>query len=117
MIAKQTRRFGVFLAALLFVLAGCSSQRPAADTIITNAMVYTVNAQQPWAEAVAIQGERILLVGSAKDVLKRRGSTTKVIDAGGRLLLPGFEDSHVHFVSGSLSLAKVDLAGTKTVQQ
>ena len=117
LIAKQTRRFGVFLAALLFVLAGCSSQRPAADTIITNAMVYTVNAQQPWAEAVAIQGERILLVGSAKDVLKRRGSTTKVIDAGGRLLLPGFEDSHVHFVSGSLSLAKVDLAGTKTVEE
>ena len=117
MIAKQTRRFGVFLAALLFVLAGCSSQRPAADTIITNAMVYTVNAQQPWAEAVAIQGERILLVGSAKDVLKRRGSTTKVIDAGGRLLLPGFEDSHVHFVSGAENLAKVDLAGTRNVEE
>ncbi len=114
---NRTKRLGILLTALLFVLAGCSKPQPRADTIITNAKVYTVNAQQPWAEAVAIQGERILLVGSAKDVLKRRGAATKVIDAGGRLLLPGFEDSHVHFVSGSENLAKVDLAGTRTVEE
>ena len=114
---KQTKRFGILLSAVLLVLAGCSKPQPKADTIITNAKVYTVNAQQPWAEAVAVQGERILFVGSAKDARKHRGSETKVIDAGGRLLLPGFEDSHVHFVSGSLSLAKVDLAGTRTVEE
>jgi len=107
----------VFLSACLIALAGCTRPQPHADTIITNAKVYTVDAAKPWAEAVAIRGDRILFVGSAKDARKHRGSATKVIDAGGRLLLPGLEDSHVHFVSGSLSLAKVDLSGTKTVEE
>jgi predicted amidohydrolase YtcJ len=115
--AKQTRRSGVLLMALLAVLAGCTKQRPAADTIIANAKVYTVDAKQPWAEAVAIQGERILFVGSGKEAMRHRTSGTKVIDAGGRLLLPGIEDSHVHFVSGSENLAKVDLAGTRNVEE
>jgi predicted amidohydrolase YtcJ len=117
LIAKQTRRFGVLLSALLFVLAGCSRERPAADTIIANAKVYTVDAKQPWAEAVAVQGERILFVGSGKEAMRHRASGTKMIDAGGRLLLPGIEDSHVHFVSGSENLAKVDLAGTRNVEE
>jgi len=117
LIAKQTRRFGIFLSALLFVLAGCTKQRPQADTIITNAKVYTVDAKQPWAEAVAVQGGRILFVGSGEEAMRHRGSGTKVIDAGGRLLLPGIEDSHVHFVSGSENLAKVDLAGTRNVEE
>lgn len=115
--AKQTKRIGVLLLVLLVVLAGCAKQRPAADTIITNAKVYTVDAKQPWAEAVAIQGERILFVGSGKETMRHRTSATKVIDAGGRLLLPGIEDSHVHFVSGSENLAKVDLAGTRNVEE
>jgi predicted amidohydrolase YtcJ len=107
----------LFLSALLVALSACSDDRPAADTIITNAKVYTVNAVQPWAEAVAIREGRVLSVGAAKDVLRHRASGTQVIDAGGRLVLPGFEDSHVHFVSGSANLAKVDLAGTKTVEE
>ena len=114
---KQTKRLGILLSAILVVLAGCSKPQPKADTIITNAKVYTVDAKLPWAEAIAVRGERILLVGSVKDARKHSGPETKVIDAGGRLLLPGFEDSHVHFVSGSQSLAKVDLAGTKTVEE
>ena len=107
----------MLLSASLIVLAGCSKERPEADTIITHAKIYTVDANKPWAEAVAVQGERILFAGSAKDAFRYRGSRTKVIDAGGRLLLPGIEDSHVHFVSGSENLAKVDLAGTRTVEE
>jgi predicted amidohydrolase YtcJ len=114
---NRMKRFGILFSAVLLVLAGCTKQRPQADTIITNAKVYTVDAKQPWAEAVAIQGERIFLVGSTEDALRHRGRATRVIDAGGRLLLPGFEDSHVHFVSGSENLAKVDLAGTKSVEE
>ena len=60
---NRMKRLGILFSALLFVLAGCSKERPAADTIISNAKVYTVNANQPWAEAVAVQGERILFVG------------------------------------------------------
>ena len=114
---NRMKRLSILLSAVLFVLAGCSKPQPQADTIITNAKVYTVDAKQLWAEAVAIQGERILFVGSSKETLRHRGSGTKVIDAGGRLLLPGIEDSHVHFVSGSENLAKVDLAGTKSVEE
>jgi predicted amidohydrolase YtcJ len=117
LIEKHKEYLVVVLSTFLLILAGCTQQRPQADTIITNAKVYTVDARQPWAEAVAIRRERILAVGPAKDVLRHRASGTKVIDAGGRLLLPGIEDSHVHFVSGSLNLAKVDLAGTKTVEE
>ena len=112
---NRMRRLGILLSAILFVLAGCSKDRPQADTIITNAKVYTVDVKQPWAEAVAVQGDRVLFVGSGKEARRHRGSGTKVIDAGGRLLLPGIEDSHVHFVSGSENLAKVDLAGTRNV--
>jgi len=106
----------IFLA-LLLVLAGCSGGRPAADTVIVNAKVYTVNAGRPWAEAIAIRDGRILLVGSTKELFRHKSSETRVIDAGGRLVLPGIEDSHVHFVSGSTSLSKVDLAGTTTVEE
>jgi len=114
---RAIRRVGVLFSAVLFVLAGCSEKRPAADTIITNAKIYTVDAKLPWAEAVAVQGDRILFVGSAKEAMHHRAAETKVIDAGGRLVLPGMEDSHVHFVSGSGSLAMVDLAGTRTVEE
>src|SRR4030042_3841279 len=92
LIAKQTRCLGVLLSSLLFVLAGCSKERPAADTIIANAKVYTVDAKQPWAEAVAVQGERILFVGSGKEAMRRRASGTKVIEAGGGPPLPGVEE-------------------------
>jgi hypothetical protein len=112
---NRLKCIALLLSALLIVLAGCSKERPEADTIIAHAKIYTVDSKLPWAEAVAIRGERILFVGSAKNALRHRGPGTKVIDAGGRLLLPGIEDSHVHFVSGSENLAKVDLAGTRTV--
>ena len=82
-----------------------------------NARVYTLNPQQPWAEAVAISGDKIVAVGSAHDVAPYRGSSTKVIDAGKRLVLPGFVDCHIHFMDGSLGLTQVDLNGAKTVAE
>ena len=88
-----------------------------ADTVVTNARIYTVNSKQPWAEALAISGDRILAVGSAKDVAPYRGPATKVIDAGGRLMLPGFTDCHIHFMDGSMGLTQVDLNGTKSIAE
>jgi len=82
-----------------------------------NARVYTLNPQQPWAEAVAISGDKIVAVGSAHDVAPYRGSRTKMIDAGKRLVLPGFVDCHIHFMDGSLGLTRVDLNGAKTVAE
>jgi predicted amidohydrolase YtcJ len=88
-----------------------------ADTVVVHARVYTVNAGQPWAEAIAIQGEKILTVGSAEEIDAHRGPATRVIDAGGRLVLPGFTDCHNHFLDGSLSLQRVHLDDAQDLQE
>jgi predicted amidohydrolase YtcJ len=82
---------------------------PSADLIITNARIYTVNTKQPWADAIAIHGEKITAIGSQKEIEKFRSLHTKVIDVSGKLVLPGFTDSHIHFLDGSLSLRRVQL--------
>src|SRR5262249_31435107 len=83
--------------------------RPAAETIVTNAKVWTVDRNHPRAEAVAIIGNRIVAVGGGAEIDAWRGPQTRVIDAGGKLLLPGFNDAHVHFISGGMQLDHVQL--------
>ena len=75
-----------------------------ADTLIINAKVITMDRARPRAEAVAVQGERIVFVGSTFEAAQWRGPQTQVIDAGGRTLLPGLIDSHFHLLWGSLKL-------------
>ncbi len=96
-----------FLAAILVFCLCVSVARTeaAADLIVTNAKVWTVDPAHPIAEAMAVIGERIVAVGSRGAVESWHGSKTKVIDARGRLLLPGFNDAHVHFVDGGRQLA------------
>jgi predicted amidohydrolase YtcJ len=97
-------------------VAGAQGQpSPAADTVILNARIYTVNPQQPWAEALAITGDKIVAVGSMRDIATRRGPSTHAIDAQGHLVLPGFTDCHIHFLDGSLSLLQVNLDEARTV--
>jgi hypothetical protein len=72
-----------------------------------------VNATQTWAQAVAIHGDKIVAVGEDSEIEKLRQPGTKVVDAGGRLVLPGFVDCHIHFLDGSLSLGRVNLDGAK----
>ena len=104
---------------ILSLLVACAATPHAgaqnADTIVHHAKVYTVNAKQPWAEAVAIHDDKIVAVGTEADVEKLRGPKTKMIDAGGHLVLPGFVDCHIHFLDGSLSLGRVNLEGAKDV--
>jgi predicted amidohydrolase YtcJ len=98
------------------LLQGQTKPEPA-ETIIRNARIYTVDVKQPWAEAVAIRDGRIVAVGTAKQIDVYRGSSTKVLNAGGRLVLPGFTDCHIHFMDGSLGLTEVDLNGSKSVSE
>ena len=86
-----------------------AQSKSAADLIIRNAKVWTVDKDHPTAQAVAVLGDRIVAVGSNEDVEAWRGSRTRTVDASGKLLLPGFNDSHVHFVDGGLSLDSVQL--------
>jgi len=83
--------------------------KPTATLIITNAAVYTVDKQHPTAEAVAIIGDRIVAVGSSAEIDVWHGPETKVIDVGRKLVLPGFNDAHVHFIQGGAQLDQVQL--------
>lgn len=98
------------------LLAGALWAQPA-DSVVVNAKVYTVNPKQPWAEALAVRGGKILAVGTSQQIASYRAPTTRVIDAHGRLVLPGFTDCHIHFMEGSLGLTHVDLNGAATVAE
>lgn len=82
-----------------------------ADLIISNAKVLTMDAAQPRAVAVAVAGGRILAVGGTAEVAALAGPQTRVIDAGGRTLLPGFVESHLHLVLGGNELSQLQLGG------
>lgn len=82
------------LAALALLTWACAG--PAVpDLVITNARVFTNDAARPWAEAVAVKGQRVVAVGGAAAVAASAGPATRVIDAGGRVLVPGFNDARV----------------------
>jgi predicted amidohydrolase YtcJ len=117
MMSLARRVFG--FAAIVFLSLNGSSQssKPAADLIITNGKIWTVDSSRPTAQAVAVLGDRIVSVGTSADVETWKGSKTEVIDAGGRLLLPGFNDAHVHFVSGGQQLDAVDLNDATSSQE
>ena len=80
---------------------------------VVNARVWTGDTKAPWAEAIAVRGEQIAAVGSSEEIRRLAGATTP-IDAAGRLVLPGFIDSHVHFVDGGFRLASVQLRDART---
>jgi predicted amidohydrolase YtcJ len=85
-----------------------------ADVVLVHGKVWTENPQQPETEAVAIVGNHIAAVGTSADILKLAGPATKVVELGGKRVVPGFNDAHVHFVDGGTSLASVQLGDTKS---
>ncbi len=106
---------------LVFGMAICASdlhaQAPAADLILTNAKVWTVDQSHPEAQAVAILGERFVAVGTAAEVEAWRGPNTRVLDAQGKRALPGFNDSHVHFSAGGQQLDRISLKDASTAEE
>jgi predicted amidohydrolase YtcJ len=88
-----------------------------ADLIIVNANVRTMDSRRPTAEAVAVYGERIAAVGTSAEIRRMAGPRTRVVDARGALVLPGFNDAHVHFLSGGFQLSSVDLRDASTPQE
>ncbi|MEQ9105381.1 MAG: amidohydrolase [Rhodothermales bacterium] len=92
---------------LAVLLAGCAN--PYADTIYTNAVVWTGNPDQPVAGAIATRGHDIIYVGDTLAVQGLLGERTRVVDLEGRFVVPGFIDNHTHFLSGGFNLASVQL--------
>jgi predicted amidohydrolase YtcJ len=107
----------LFVCWLMLPNPNWAQSRPAADLIITNAKVWTVDKSLPMAQAVAVLGDRFVAVGSRAEVDPWRGPRTQVIDARGKLLLPGFNDAHVHFVSGGMQLDNVQLKDASSPEE
>jgi predicted amidohydrolase YtcJ len=85
--------------SVIAMLTNCScTQKEKADLVIINGKVLTIDKKNPITQAIAVRGERIIAVGNTRDIsLFIEMETTMVIDAGGRLVMPGFNDAHVHF--------------------
>ena len=102
-------------------VASCTAPPPAAgqvaDLLIVNGQVFTADDQNSTAQAVAIAGRTILRVGTDEELAALNGPATRVIDAHGATVAPGFNDSHVHFLNGGDTLGDVDLAGLTTLPQ
>ena len=102
---------GVLLLAGLPLGARAARAAEPADLLLTNGVVHTVDASRPRAEAVAVKGARIVAVGTSAELRAYRGPGTRVIDLGGRTLVPGFEDAHAHFLGIGFARLDVDLVG------
>ena len=85
-----------------------------ADLVLRGGRIWTGNKSQPWAEAVASRGERIIAIGSNDEIKKLIDGHTRVIDLQGKLALPGFIDDHTHFIEGGFHLLSVDLRDAAT---
>lgn len=118
------------LALVLFLLLAIAmnAQNPAssADAIFINGDVYTgaelgFNGKPatvyPRAQAIAVHDGHVVAVGSTKEIEKLKGSHTKVVDLGGRFVMPGFNDAHLHLASGGFEHLNVDLVGTKSLAE
>ena len=106
----------VFSPALALLLA-CDMNQPssAVSLAIVNARIWTGDSTRPWAEAVAINGDTIVAVGSSAEI--RKLNAARVVDAKGGMVTPGFIDSHVHFVSGGFRLSSVQLRDARTPEE
>lgn len=114
---NMMQRLLLFFVLFAAFVGKVEAQMVAADLVIINAHVRTMDEGRPEAEAVAVIGNRIVAVGSTAEIKRLVGPNTRVIDAGGRLVLPGFNDAHVHFISGGFQLANIDLRDAATPQE
>jgi predicted amidohydrolase YtcJ len=106
----------ILLIAAVLVSVSCGRKeavRPA-DLILMNGAVYTMDKAQPRAEAVAVAADKIVYAGPARGAGRFKGSGTKTIDLGGRMVLPGFQDSHIHLIEGGIETSQCNLGGLQT---
>ena len=109
-------------AMFFLIIAGCAEQAdevgsPAyADTLFVNGAVYTMDATRSWATAVGVRDDKIIFVGFDDDARAVQGPATRVIDLGGRMLMPSFQDIHIHPISAGEEALTVDLNGQLTLE-
>ncbi|HEY2847029.1 MAG TPA: amidohydrolase, partial [Pyrinomonadaceae bacterium] len=109
--------FALCVAIVVSALLPAFAQGPSADIVVRNASIHTMDAKRPTASSLAILQGKIVAVGSDADTKSWIGRSTRVIDAGGKLVLPGFNDAHVHFTETGAQLSNVDLRSSKSPEE
>src|SRR5690349_4665710 len=99
------------LAASLALACSSMESMAAVDLILHNARVYTAEPGQPLQQAIAVENGKVSAVGSDAQVLRLKQPGTRIVDLGGKVLMPGFIDSHSHTVKGGLQLRQANLDG------
>ncbi len=102
---------------IILVFNACQKEIGEADLILSNGVFFTVNPEQPEADAVAIKGDRILAVGTYAEINEYRSNRTRILDLQGRFACPGFNDSHVRLLDAGLAKRELDVSGAETVRQ
>jgi len=104
--------------------APSNSRKPKADLIFIHGNIYTGEVAPPTAlganqraQALAVGGDRILAVGTRDEMMKFKGTDTKIVDLDGHFVMPGFNDAHMHLASAGLEKMNVDLVGVKTLEE
>ena len=107
------------LLAIAASLTSAHSRAHMADPTlaIVNARIWTGDPRRPWVDAIAASADRLVAVGSSAEVRKLATASTRIIDAHGMMVVPGFIDSHVHFLDGGFGLASVQLRDARTPQE
>ncbi len=104
--------------AIIFTFSACNTPvQVAADPVLINGDIWTVNADQPEVEALAIGADTILALGSNKEMQAYVGNSTEVIDLDGKFVTPGFIDSHEHFITGGFRLSSAQLRDADTPEE
>ena len=108
----NTLKLFTLLISSIVIIMGCSNSKKSnevADKVFLQGKIYTVNDKQPWADAVAVKGKKIVFVGSNEEAKSYIGETTEVTNLGGKMMLPGFVEGHIHPMFGTLTSAGLDL--------
>ncbi len=115
-VTAAVRRTWLLIVPFLFLSVSCTKNEsaPPASLILTNAAVYTMDKAQPWAEAMAVDGDKIIYVGDVRGAARFKGKMTKTIDLGGKMVLPAFQDSHIHLIEGGIEFSQCNLGGLET---
>lgn len=105
----------ILLTFVIFCMAATAAAQ--ADLVVKNAKIHTMDSKRPTASSMAVIGGKIVAVGTDADTAKMIGASTKVIDAGGKTIIPGLNDAHVHFMETGQQLSSVDLRDAKTPEE
>lgn len=111
---------GLVAAWIILLASGCGEAdvpAEAATLVVVNGRIWTGEPSAPWAEAMGVRGDEIVVVGSNEEVRRLTGDDTRIIDAAGGLVTPGLIDAHIHFLEGGFRLASVQLRDAKTPEE